>query len=100
MPARGVGTAAAVETAELAAAAARASGYFRRQAVAQGEARVDQAATRLARAEIAVAEAERDLADTTVRAPFDGVLSDTAVVAGGLVGVNERLADLVDPERS
>ena len=97
LAARGVGTAAAVETAELAAAAARATVISSRQAVAQGEARVDQAATRLARAEIAVAEAERDLADTTVRAPFDGVLSNTAVVAGGLVGVNERLADLVDP---
>jgi RND family efflux transporter MFP subunit len=98
LAARGVGTAAAVETAELAAAAARATVISRRQAVAQGEAREDQAATQLARAEIALAEAQRDLEDTVIRAPFDGVLSDTAVVAGGLVGVNERLADLVDPD--
>ncbi|WP_375228926.1 efflux RND transporter periplasmic adaptor subunit [Roseobacter sp. S98] len=95
---RGVGTAAAVETAELAAAAARAVVISTRQAVTQAEARIDQADTRLARAEIAVEEARRTLADTTVTAPFDGVLSDTAVIAGGLVGVNERLADLVDPD--
>ncbi len=94
---RGVGTAAAVETAELAAAAARAVVISTRQAVTQAEARIDQADTRLARAQLALEDARRTLADTTVTAPFDGVLSDTAVVAGGLVSVNERLADLVDP---
>jgi RND family efflux transporter MFP subunit len=98
LAARGVGTAAAVETAELAAAAARASVISRRQAVAQAEARIDQAVTRLSRARIALSEAERNLADTTVRAPFDGILSDTSVVAGGLVATNERIADLVDPD--
>ena len=45
---RGVGTAAAVETAELAASAARAQVLTRRQALAQAEARIDQAATSLA----------------------------------------------------
>ena len=47
---RGVGTAAAVETAELAASAARQAVLASRQALAQAEARVDQAATTLARA--------------------------------------------------
>ena len=94
---RGVGTSAAVEDAELAAAAARAVVLARRQAAATAEARIDQAETQLARAEIALAEAERDLADTTLTAPFAGTISDTAVVEGGLVSVNERLADLIDP---
>ena len=97
LSARGVGTSAAVETAELAAAAARAVVLARRQAVAQAEARVDQADTRLSRAEIALAEAARDLQDTTLEAPFDGTLSDTNAVEGGLISTNERLADLVDP---
>lgn len=95
---RGVGSAAAVETAELAASAARAVVLARAQAVAQAEARVDQAATRLARAQIALAEADRNLQDTTITAPFDGTLSNTALVEGGLVSVNERLADLIDPD--
>ncbi|WP_300036601.1 HlyD family efflux transporter periplasmic adaptor subunit [uncultured Roseobacter sp.] len=94
---RGVGTAAAVETAELAAAAARAVVISTRQAVTQAEVRIDLAATRLSRAEIALEDARRSLTDTTIKAPFDGVLSETAVVAGGLVSVNERLADLIDP---
>ncbi|WP_299969816.1 HlyD family efflux transporter periplasmic adaptor subunit [uncultured Roseobacter sp.] len=94
---RGVGTAAAIETAEIAVSAAQATVLARRQEVARAEARIDQAATRIARAEIALAEARRDLADTELRAPFDGTLSETAVVEGGLVAVNERVADLVDP---
>ena len=95
---RGVGTAAAVEAAELALSAARQAVLTRRQAVAQAEARVDQAATRLARARIARADAERTLADTTVTAGFDGTLSNVTLVEGRLVSPNEKLAELIDPD--
>ncbi|AXI45302.1 efflux transporter periplasmic adaptor subunit [Sulfitobacter sp. SK012] len=95
---RGVGTVATSETTELAAAAARAVVLARRQAEAQAEARVDQAATRQARARIALAETQRRLADTVLRAPFDGMLNETSVVEGRLVSANERLADLIDPD--
>jgi RND family efflux transporter MFP subunit len=94
---RGVGTAAAVETAELAAAAARQAALARRQALSQAEARIDQAATRLARARIVLDSAARDLADTTMTAAFDGTLSGVTLVEGRLVSVNEKLAELVDP---
>lgn len=95
---RGVGTAAAVETAELAASSARQAVLARRQAVAQAEARIDQAKTRLARQDIALAEAQRRLDDTEIRAGFSGTLSDVSVVQGRLVSANERLAQLVDPD--
>ncbi|MGP6087229.1 efflux RND transporter periplasmic adaptor subunit [Antarctobacter jejuensis] len=95
---RNVGTAAAVESAELALSSERQSVLTRRQAVATAEARIDQAATRLRRAEIARDEAERQLADTEIRAEFAGTLSDVTVVAGGLVSANEQLAQLVDPQ--
>ncbi|MEM9578497.1 MAG: efflux RND transporter periplasmic adaptor subunit [Pseudomonadota bacterium] len=94
---RGVGSAASVETAELAAAAAEAVVITRRQAVTQADARIDQAATRLVRAKIALTEARRDLEDTTIEAPFDGTLGETSLVQGGLVAANERLAVLIDP---
>ncbi len=95
---RGVGTSAAVEAAELTVAAADQSVLSRRQALAQAEARADQAATLVSRSEIAVAEAERKLADTEVRAAVSGVLLDVVVGRGGLVSANERLATLVDPD--
>lgn len=95
---RGVGTAAAVEVAELAAASARQSVLARRQAVTVAEARVDQAQTALARANIALGEAQRALDDTTLFAPFDGTLSETEVVAGRLASANEKLAVLIDSD--
>ncbi|MEM8654830.1 MAG: HlyD family efflux transporter periplasmic adaptor subunit [Pseudomonadota bacterium] len=93
---RGVGTATAMEEAELAAASARQSVLSRRQAAATAEARIDQAQTRLARARIALDEAQRTLDDTTVTAPFDGTLNETDLVAGRLASDNEKLAVLID----
>jgi len=95
---RGVGTAALVEEAELAAASARQSVVSARTGLAQAEARVDQAATALARATIARDEAQRAVEDTEVRAEFAGTLSDVTVVEGGLVSANEQMAQLIDPD--
>lgn len=93
---RGVGTAATVETAELAAAQARQTVLSSRQALALAEARLDQAATRLARANITLAEAQRRLDETRITAGFSGTLSNVSVVEGGVVSANEQLAQLVD----
>lgn len=94
---RGVGSSSAVETAELAVAQTSANVLSSRQALANAEARVDLAKTALSRARIARDEAERDLADTVIRAGFDGALSAVNVVEGGLVSQNEALATVVDP---
>ncbi|MFK7938121.1 MAG: efflux RND transporter periplasmic adaptor subunit [Roseovarius sp.] len=94
---RGVGTAATVEVAELAAAQARQAVLSSRQALAQAEARVDQAANRLARARIARAEAQRRMDDTEIIAGFSGTLADVSIVEGRLVSANEQLAMLIDP---
>ena len=95
---RGVGTAASVETAELASSSAQQSVLSRRQALANAEARIDTSVTRLERTRIAVEEADRKLAETTINAEFSGTLSDVTIVEGGLVSPNERLARLIDPK--
>ncbi|MBJ3761369.1 HlyD family efflux transporter periplasmic adaptor subunit [Maribius pontilimi] len=95
---RGIGSTAAVETGELAAAAADQALLSRRQALAGSQAEVAQARTALERARIAMSEAERVLADTRVTAAFSGVLSDVTVVEGGVVTSNEKLALLLDPD--
>jgi hypothetical protein len=95
---RGVATAADVEEAELAYAAARASVIARRQAEAQAEARLGQALAAVQRQTINLSEAERQVAETELAATFGGVLSDTAAVVGGHVSMNERLARVIDPD--
>ena len=94
---RGVGTAASVEAAELAASTARQSVLARRQALQAAEARLDQARARVMRIEISLAEAERNLRDTVVRATFSGLLANVTVLQGGTVTNNEKIGQLVDP---
>lgn len=94
---RGVGTAASVEAAELAASSAAQSVLSRRSALDQAKSRQSQAQTRLTRAELAAADAQRRLDDTVLRAEFSGVLSGITLVQGGLVGANERIGQLIDP---
>lgn len=96
---RGVGSDAAQETAELAVQTAEQAVLSRRQAVASAESRVDQAAVALDRLAITIAEAERALAETEVAAGFAGRLSGVVVVQGGLVGQNERLGQIIDPDQ-
>ncbi|MEM9900708.1 MAG: HlyD family efflux transporter periplasmic adaptor subunit [Pseudomonadota bacterium] len=98
LAARGVGTEAAVETAELAASSADQAVLTRRIAEASAETRVDQSQNALARARIALEDARRGLADTEIRAAFTGILADVTLTAGGLVAVNERIGTLVDAE--
>ena len=94
---RGVGTAASVEAAELAASTGRQSVLARRQGLQAAEARLDQARARVMRIEISLAEAERNLRDTVVRATFSGLLANVTVLQGGTVTNNEKIGQLVDP---
>lgn len=95
---RGLGTKADLESAELAAASAAQAVLSRRQALAQAEARRDNAAIAVARQQLNVAEAERNLADTIIRAGFAGALSNVTAIEGGLVSPNEKLAEVIDPD--
>lgn len=95
---RGVGTDAAVEAAELAEAVASQTVLSRRQALLQAEARGSRAAISLARQEVNLAEAQRRVADTELKAEFDGTLSNVTAVKGGVVTMNEVLAQLIDTD--
>ncbi|MCY4260357.1 MAG: efflux transporter periplasmic adaptor subunit [Rhodobacteraceae bacterium] len=92
-----IGTRDAVETAELALTTGRQSILSIQRSVAQAELRIDQARSQLERQEIALAEARRQLDDTTLVAEFSGTLSDVSIVEGGLLSANERIGILIDP---
>ena len=94
---RGVGTESAHETARLAASAAEQSVVGKRISLSQADARIERARLGLARQEIALSEAKRELEDTRVTAEFGGVLTGTTDVLGELVNANENLGQLIDP---
>jgi len=93
---RGVGTAAAVEAAELSVSSAKQVVLARRQSLTNAQASADQKKTALSRRQINLDAARRTLADTEIHASFDGTLAQVSAVQGGLVSNNERLAQIVD----
>ncbi|MCF3973839.1 efflux RND transporter periplasmic adaptor subunit [Paracoccus salsus] len=95
---RGLGTSAARETVELAASSAEQSVIAGRSALASAESAVTAAENALRRAEIALSEARRELADTEIRAGFSGRVTAVTAVEGGLVSLNEQLAEIIDPD--
>lgn len=95
---RGVGTDTAMETAALATSSAEQALLAKRLSLANAQAKIARAQTLVGRRQINVNEAVRILTDTTVKAEFDGVLSDVSVVLGRLVSANEKLGSLIDPD--
>lgn len=94
---RGVGTESALETARLAATAAEQSVVGKRISQSQASARIERARLSLARQEISLSEARRQLDDTRMNAEFAGVLTGITNVLGELVNANENLGQLIDP---
>lgn len=93
---RGIGSAAAVENAELALSTARQSVLIKSQAVNTANARIEQAKTRQSRADLNVEIAQRNLGETEMFAPFSGTLTSVSTRLDGLVGMNEQVAQLID----
>ena len=95
--ARGAGTEALVQEAELSQNAAAQAVLSARSGLALAEGRLDQALALSERRRIAVAQAERALDLTEVRAAFGGILSGMAVSAGARVSAGEKLGQIIDP---
>jgi hypothetical protein len=95
---RGVGTSAAVETAELAVSSGNQLVLAKRSGVDQAKARGARAQTRFTRAKLAYEDARRGVEDTALIAEFTGVLGGVSLVKGGLVSPNEKLGSLIDPK--
>lgn len=95
---RRLGTSSEREAAELAASSAVQAVLSRQSALANAESAVATAEITVQRSDIAVAEARRALDLTEVRARFGGRVTAVTAVEGGLVSLNEQLAEIIDPE--
>lgn len=96
---RGTTSQANLEAAEVTLSTRRQAVTQRETTIGQLEAQAAQARAALDRLRVAVARAERDLADTRLLAPFDGFLSATAVAVGQEVAPADRIARLVAADR-
>ncbi|SCA55837.1 putative HlyD family secretion protein [Candidatus Terasakiella magnetica] len=71
----------------------------REQTIARYKSQVIQAESSLEKAKTALSKAQRDVADTQLKAPFEGFLTDTDVTAGKQVSTSDRLGRLISLER-
>ena len=86
---------AALKQADAAVAAGEASVASANAAIAVYEAQRAEAEGQIKIAEIALAQAKRNLGFTVLTAPFDGVVGNLGVKEGDLVSAGSRLAALV-----
>ncbi|WP_105400093.1 HlyD family secretion protein [Neorhizobium sp. T7_12] len=102
LQASAVGTAAALDNAEIALEQARANLVAGQAAVASAQANIgllraqrDEAVNTIHTQELARDQAQRDLNFTVLKAPYDGVIGNLSVQTGDLVSTGKRLASLV-----
>ncbi|MBN1568359.1 MAG: efflux RND transporter periplasmic adaptor subunit [Acidobacteria bacterium] len=83
------------QVAEAAANSARKQYEAQVNAARQNYRAIEAAQASLAAAESQLAQAQKSLEDTTIRAPFDGYITDRPVSVGQWVGTNNKVATLV-----
>lgn len=83
------------ETAEAQANAARKQYEAALNTAKMGWSGVETSQASLAGARAQLAQAQKGVADTTIRAPFDGFVSARPVAAGEYVGLNNKIATVV-----
>ena len=95
----GVISAAALDNAENARLAAQSAVDTRAATLSRAEAGVQTAELAVERAALTLERAERDLASTSLTAPFTGVAQNVSYALGRQVSTNDVLAQLVDLEQ-
>ncbi|MEM7466918.1 MAG: efflux RND transporter periplasmic adaptor subunit [Pseudomonadota bacterium] len=85
----------ALDDAEIALNLAAESKAQRRQSLLRAQAQLKQQNASISRLSAALAQAERNLSDTVITAPFDGYLADTGAALGKWLGVGESIGRLI-----
>ena len=93
----GLTTSSVVENSELAYASSEQQVINKQNLVEKSKININKLEIQLKRRFIAIEKAERNLKETEYVAPFSGIISTTNISPGSLVGKNERLGILIDP---
>ena len=88
----------ALDDAELALNSANEAYQQRNQSVLRAAAKIAQQEAAISRLSAVLAQAERDLQDTSIVAPFSGYLTDTGVALGKRLAVGESVGRLISSE--
>ena len=93
---RGTGTEKSLDDAQSILIDAQRRDSERKKRIGSLEARIRQQRAAIDRSRVALQRAERNLRDTVVHAPFDGILSEVSVEIGKRVSTGDKVARLTD----
>ena len=93
---RGTGTEKSLDDAQSALIDAQRRVFERKKRIGSLEARIRQQRAAIDRSHVALQRAERNLGDTVLKAPFDGILSEVSVEIGKRVSTGDKVARLTD----
>ncbi|MEE8141089.1 MAG: efflux RND transporter periplasmic adaptor subunit [Alphaproteobacteria bacterium] len=99
LAARGVGSEKALDDARLALSETRQRLIERERNIAQYGSRISQQQAVIDRLEVQLRQADRDLEQTRLVAPFEGFLVDVSTELGKRIGRSDRVARLIDARR-
>ncbi|MGI9450445.1 MAG: efflux RND transporter periplasmic adaptor subunit [Geminicoccaceae bacterium] len=71
----------------------------RQHSIEMLDAKLDQQAAIIAKLEVAARQAERELAETEIRAPFSGFVTEVGAQLGKQLNSNDTIARLIDDQR-
>ena len=93
---RGSGTEKSLDDAQSALIDAQRRDFERKKRIGSLEARIQQQRAAIDRSRVALRRAEKNLSDTVLHAPFDGILSEVSVEIGKRVSTGDKVARLTD----
>ncbi len=93
---RGTGTEKSLDDAQSALIDAQRRVFERKKRIGSLEARIRQQRAAIDRSRVALQRAERNLGDTVLKAPFDGILSEVSAEIGKRVSTGDKVARLTD----
>lgn len=96
---RGTGSQKSLDDARLALNEQRQRIIDRRRQIATLKTKITQQLSAIARAEVALERAQKDLRETKLLAPFEGFLRNIQIAVGKKISTNDRVAQLIAAKR-
>ena len=93
----GLITSSQLENTQLAYSSSRQQFLNKQNLVKSSKNAIDKLKIQLKRRSISIDKAKRNLDETEIKAPFDGIIASVNILPGSVINKNEKLGTLLDP---
>ncbi len=93
----GLITSSQLENTQLAYSSTKQQFLNKQNLVKSSKNAIDKLKIQLKRRSISIDKAKRNLDETEIKAPFDGIIASVNILPGSVININEKLGTLLDP---